>query len=473
MRPYQNGRTTISPEMASALFCQFLLPLRRLLVQCLIFLACNQYEETTLLHGSQCSPGSVEGASSVAAVKMSKSLPAFGVLGLLLAVLVNGLVSVARAQENVEAQESAMVESGEITAFHDALTTIESDQGAYAEGLAEQLYGLGLALQQRDRHKEAITAFKRGVHLTRINQGLYSLEQIPLIQSEISSNLAIGELVETDQRQIYLLKIQQHSLPGGESLVQALMQHASWQQRAYELEIGGTKAGFGRLQSMWDLYSAAINDISDNEDPTSPRLLPPLHGLIKTQYLMSALAAGKKSTNVQDTAPQHRIDGDLRQTYKTGKSVIQSIYELELNHHGQNSLPVAQSLVMLGDWMLWNNKHDAAHRAYLDAMQELIKLDDAVIHMERIFGAPVPLPDIDGIRGLPPAVEPGEGKVLLEFSVNTRGRAFRMTRLDEVESDKKKVQRLMRRIRKTKFRPRYEGEKPAVTEKILRAYDIE
>ena len=47
----------------------------------------------------------------------------------------------------------------------DSISQIESRDGAYAAGLPEQMLSLGLALQQQNRHGEAIDAFKRGVHL--------------------------------------------------------------------------------------------------------------------------------------------------------------------------------------------------------------------------------------------------------------------------------------------------------------------
>ena len=122
---------------------------------------------------------------------------------LILAVLVNSTVPVIQAsidpeQENVEQLESTPVDSVEIQTFRDTLAGIESDQGAYAQALTEYLISLGQALQQQGRHTEAADVFKRGVHLARVNHGLYSAEQIPFIQGEISSNLAVGDLVEAD-----------------------------------------------------------------------------------------------------------------------------------------------------------------------------------------------------------------------------------------------------------------------------------
>jgi hypothetical protein len=130
---------------------------------------------------------------------------------------------------------------------------------------------------------------------------------------------------------------------------------------------------------------------------------------------------------------------------------------------------------MLGDWNLSNGKTEAAGRAYHDAVKELSQLEDAKMQMGRIFGMPVPLPDIDGLRRLPPTVEPDEGNVLLEFGIDNRGHVFDMVRLDQVDSNEddnneKEAKRLMRRIKKLKFRPRYEDQEAVITENIQWAY---
>ncbi len=392
---------------------------------------------------------------------------------LLLATLANGPFLVTQAQENIESAESAPIDTGEIQALRDALAGIEKDRGAYAQALPEQLISLGLALQEQGRHEEAVVVFKRGGHLIRINNGLYSAGQIPFLRGEISSNLVVGELTEVDQRQQYLLQVQQRSLASGEPYVQALMQQAGWQYNSYRMGIGKEERMFSRLLSMWDLYRLAISDIMDREGATSPMLLPPLHGMLKAQYLISMyqakLGGGVGNSNQTE---QYRFEAYLSQNYKKGNAVIRAIYNVEQNRYGDHGLPTAVTLVMLGDWMLWHDKRESANQAYLEALGELAELDDAQIQVEHIFGEPVALPDIDGIRPLPPSVAAEQGDILLEFRINPRGHVINLVRLDESEDDKAKANKLMRKLRKTKFRPRFAGGEPIITDKIVRAYEI-
>jgi hypothetical protein len=53
--------------------------------------------------------------------------------------------------------------------YRDAIRAIETSHGAYGADLPEQILSLGHTLQNQGRHREAVELFKRGVHLSRIN----------------------------------------------------------------------------------------------------------------------------------------------------------------------------------------------------------------------------------------------------------------------------------------------------------------
>ena len=157
---------------------------------------------------------------------------------------------------------------------------------------------------------------------------------------------------------------------------------------------------------------------------------------------------------------------------KQGRAVIGAIYNVEKGQTDEQFLAAAESLVMLGDWMMWHGNQEPAEQAYREALGELGELDDAEQQIKRLFGEPVALPAIDGVRPLPRAVEAAEGDILVEFGVTERGRVRELTRLDENQENAGKANRLMRKLRSTRFRPRFEGMNSVSTEKIARAYKI-
>lgn len=357
--------------------------------------------------------------------------------------------------------------------YQDAIASIESTQGAYGAGLAEALLGMGLALQSQGRHEEAIRVFKRGIHLTRVNEGLYSKAQVPLLQGEIASHIATRDYHVADERHAYLYRVQTRGITDGQSLTAAFLQQAHWQYQAFRIGLGGQR--YNRLMNMWDIYRLALNGLIEREGQDSPDLLPPLYGMLRAQYLISSYQWQESDYSGDDVRARqnlHRFYAYQAQSYQKGNAVIAAIHGIEQKRTGEE-LATALATVMLGDWRLWHDYHDAAAAAYSEAQTELAQLDDAQAVIARIFGEPVALPDIDGLRPLPAITEPERADILLEFGVTERGRAVNLERLDSNEEQDGRAIRLMKQLRKTKFRPRFEAGQAIETEKVVKAFSMQ
>ncbi|HEY7776333.1 MAG TPA: hypothetical protein VIC02_07305, partial [Kineobactrum sp.] len=111
-----------------------------------------------------------------------------------------------------ELEADAAVRAEQQQQLRQSITALESEYGAYGPALPERLLSLGLSLQEQGRHSDAIAVFKRGTHLARVTSGLYSAEQIPLLQSELASLAALGDHHTADQRQNYLYRVQMRAL---------------------------------------------------------------------------------------------------------------------------------------------------------------------------------------------------------------------------------------------------------------------
>ena len=377
-------------------------------------------------------------------------------------------------QEQALGQVIADLQADE-RALRQAIAALEASDGAYAPGLAQPLLSLGLALQTQDRHAEAVQLFRRGAHLARVNDGLYSPQQLPLIEGEIASALAQGQYAAVDERQSYLYRVQVRCLSPGPERARALIQQANWQRQAYQLQLD--KQGYGRLMNMWELYRVALNDLVDLEGETSPTLLQPLRGMLQTQYLISAYdldSGGTTGFVSQDNMVLRQQLGRFyayrSQSYDKGRAVILAIYDIEQEH--PEAATDSSALVMLGDWHLWHDQREAAWQAYRDAAAEFAGRADAQTVAQRLLGAPAALPDIDGIRPLTPPVPEQQGNVLLAFGINERGRVVGLERLDDDDASDGSANRLMRQLRRTQFRPRFAAGEPIETQGIVRAYDI-
>jgi hypothetical protein len=436
-----------------------------------------------------------------------------------------------------DAPADPVVDSQNVKAYRSTVADIERSEGAYAQALVEPLLSLALSLQQQDRHEEAIDIVKRGAHLSRINLGLYTGDQIPLLRTQIESHLALGQYEEADERQRYLYRVERRALDGQPEAIDALMRQADWQRQAYTLEVGEEETLGGRLLLMWDLYRVALIESIKQKGNYDPSLLTPLYGMLQAQYLI----AGHQSYNGSDfiTNAEARFSAYNSIAFKRGSKVLKAIEELNLIHYPDTPQKHAEDLIQQGDWYWWFGKWSDAETLYRqaaevllppmdDTMQEggteatpssqtgslasLAELDtetDASVAlatdsteatlpasddtgtlttvmdkeereillqtiMAKLFAAPVPIPNVDGIHPLPPYRMDESEELVFRFTVTDTGRVIDLERLREpdVQDDdaRKRIGRLARSLKQTRFRPRFANNEPATTEQVTLSF---
>jgi hypothetical protein len=80
--------------------------------------------------------------------------------------------------------------------YLERIRQIESDEGVFDYGLVLELIGLGLLKQEQSSHEESAAAIQRALHIVRVNDGLYSIKQLPLLDLLIESNSALQKWKE-------------------------------------------------------------------------------------------------------------------------------------------------------------------------------------------------------------------------------------------------------------------------------------
>ena len=70
-----------------------------------------------------------------------------------------------------------------INNYLDAIDRIEADEGGYSENLSDLYLGLGSAFLQKLEVDKAVDAFQKGLHVSKVNHGLFALQQTPYLES--------------------------------------------------------------------------------------------------------------------------------------------------------------------------------------------------------------------------------------------------------------------------------------------------
>lgn len=77
--------------------------------------------------------------------------------------------------------------------YEERINQIESEAGAFSYDLASELIGLALLHREAGEYVKTINILQRAFYIIRINDGLYSTSQVPVLELMIQSESALGE----------------------------------------------------------------------------------------------------------------------------------------------------------------------------------------------------------------------------------------------------------------------------------------
>ena len=268
-----------------------------------------------------------------------------------------------------ERAPAVRTEPSALGVYRQYIESMEESSGAFASGLTEQLLGLGLNLQALERHAEAAAVLKRGVHVSRVQSGLYAADQIPLLKAEIRSLIALNQFDEVDERQRYLARVESEALEGTPASIAALLDQGAWAEQAWELRLGDQEAHSEHLARSWEYYRIAYNQSAQLYGAQSMALLKPLEGMLRLQYRFADLQRARATGSAFDGS-SYRQTSAMGGVYRRGEAVLMAIQGLKRT----NEVPAgeeAYDLARLGDWARWMGRRSDARRYYDQAWQRI------------------------------------------------------------------------------------------------------
>ncbi|MEJ8566373.1 hypothetical protein [Elongatibacter sediminis] len=297
-----------------------------------------------------------------------------------------------------------------IRKYESQVRALEARGGYYDADLAETLVGLGLARLSLHDYDGAERAFRRALHTTRVNHGLYSVEQLPIVERLLDVNTRTRDYRDLNQNYHFLFWLTKRIYGDDDPrLLPELDRMGRWHLAAYATNADDTP--MSHLFAAQDLYGNAISVIEANFDENDPQLVNALYAIVVTKYQMAAevsriqfegdvLAADSDTLDAR--ASRVYRDGAYREKlmfdcFADGKEAMDRIAAI---HAGNDMLPAeshAMALVHLGDWNLLFNKWNSAHDAYSEAYALLADEGRSPEVINGFFEAPRALPAI----GLP------------------------------------------------------------------------
>ena len=381
------------------------------------------------------------------------------------------------ASKPLEKPKRQLRPSVAIDEYRQRIEDLEAEHGAYGAGIDEQLLALGHALQRRGAHEEAVSLFRRAMLINRVNEGLYSLNQVPMIERMIESQISMNEWEDANDNHEYLFWL--HAKNYGEKdprMLPIIDQLSSWHLQAYIDEKGATL--FEHLINATNLYALAVDIISQNFGANDLRLVEALRGLKATNYYLATYSGEPQEAVVINTGfgggsvPNERraqLDHYRMNSFSSGKTAITKIMDVYQKNPTSPPAASAKAKVELGDWYMLFNKWHSARETYGEAYRALWDNGATNQEIDEIFGHPAALPNLPLLDEDREAL--ADSYVTVSYDVTAFGKARNIKILSAQPEDKVSIRSRVRNVlKRAKFRPRFEDGEPVETTGIVQRF---
>ncbi len=390
--------------------------------------------------------------------------------------------------------------------FLDAVHALEAEGGAYDAGLAEQLLGLGASYQVAGRHTEATEALSRAAHIVRVNEGLYSTSDLPILERLIESYSALGEWDGVGSSYQQMFQIHRRNYGDNDArMLPALQRLSAWHLSAYLADVGENP--INHLEAARNLYESSLGILRSAPAGPDRRLEEALRESAIIDYYLASYApadGGGMSFSAGPSSREQAGPAYALMGFTSGRDALARVVELRKQDPSTSPLMRGQAVAELGDWHQLFNRRQTALDLYKEAWTQAAA-DSSNAAVNQIFGQPIALPVIpEGLATLADAgVAPGgkETLITLAFAVNERGlvedirivepqppanvtppattetadpKAAVQVSADAQTPEQKaaaqQVETLRKRLRATRFRPRFEAGLPMPTPDVIYSY---
>ncbi|MEM1189622.1 MAG: hypothetical protein AAGI72_13905 [Pseudomonadota bacterium] len=337
--------------------------------------------------------------------------------------------------------------------------------GPYAVELVETLGDLARLLDASGDSAAALGLRERALHLIRVNEGLYSPSQGPILRAILDSDRRRGDLEALDSRYAYFFRLYGAGrAPYSELRWAAAMEYFAWQREALLRRIDrDPRARLLELHATQeDLRGALIEDPSADwrylRDISLSQLatLYLVDDMVDVQeFLYDPRTQRRRREDPLDFDPLRERVENLKRTLRgRGRDILEEALERIPFDEVQAR---AELRLELGDWQQWQGASRTAEDLYSQLWQDLGTAGLTALRASW-FETPQPLPAA-GVF-----VHPGiraDREIPCVLDVSERGRV-RVSRCDGKRGAD--AERLRRNLQASRFRPAFTASGPVAVE---------
>jgi tetratricopeptide (TPR) repeat protein len=360
------------------------------------------------------------------------------------------------------------------------LERLEDEGGPYADALAEPLADLARLYRSSGDILQAQQAYRRALHVVRINEGLYSERQVPILRELFETYRMTGDMATLDARYDYFFRLYgSGQAPYTPVRMGAALEYLRWQREA--LRLGLDEQDTERLLRLYSLNEQMLQGAAADPDVefTSYRALALSQlcnlYLLQERYEPRVETIGSVTSTAmpgawdEEDPGQRRLETLQRNALARGRTLLEEL--ISRTPPGQVE-DLAGAWLELADWNQWNDRHREALVAYGQVVTLLQEAGRAQL-LEQWLGQPVELP-ANGAFWQPRPLPAGAGPIVVQasYDVSASGRASNVEVAALASEDDSKAGRVRRNLTQTRFRPRMVNGEPEAQMHLSRDYEV-
>ena len=340
---------------------------------------------------------------------------------------------------------------------------LERTKPRYDPALVEPLTMLGDALSGTAQYKPALKAYEKARYITRVTNGLHTVDQVELLYREANALASMGDISKANDQEEHAYEVLLRNYgPVAPGLIPGLFRLAAWYDHTTN------------VFAARSLYERAVQILSRNNSATAdPDLIRALRGLAYTYREERFPPFELPETPHLGALPPNALYGSqgepmpIVNRFGPGEAALLDVVKIISADPKATPLSIALAEVDLADWYLLFDKPTRAMPVYVHARQ--IMRDRAAMDANQIavyFGQPTvlyrPMPSNPSAPSEALRVNPTQGYVELGYTVTDEGEVTDLKTLSSKPEGLMDM-KVRRGMRVARFRPRFDGDTPVAT----------
>lgn len=356
----------------------------------------------------------------------------------------------------------------------------EFANGPYGDGIAETLMDAANYFASRGDYSNAISYWRRSVHLVRVNEGLYSPLQLPALNQQLETYLRLGDWESAGEVKSYLYFLaRKRYADDAPARLAASLDWYEWQRKQWLRDPNPEKPAL--LMSLWRELGRRTQE-DDDQRLALEELESLTHAQLNLLYVVGTtdfgidreieMMLGRGAASAEAALDIDRAQAQSLQDAAYGRGRARLELLLERAAEAGDVMMQARANRSLGDWYQWNGSSRRAAAHYRESWRQLSELGERDLQREW-YSAPVELP-AGNILWLPTSpLEPDNSVPLVaSFRVDARGRPRDVEARPLDPARTAQAIRLTRLLRDSRFRPRLVDGEMVDTEGLVREYRV-